>query len=391
MVTILIIIGIVVVLAGAGVVVTKRRSSPALGAGTPAPQRIEPAAVAPVVLDTTTDAVPADVAVVEGAPVAPVVTPADELSESTPPSVGAASAKSRGIFAGLRAARRLKAIEPSTWDELESSLLRGDVGVTTTTRLLETLRAEVAAGTVTDGSGLLERLRSLLIATLSQVERPEHGELSLEVAAGRVPVWLLVGVNGVGKTTTIGKLAYRAGGEGKKVLLAAGDTFRAAAGEQLATWGARSEVDVVLGAAGADPSAVIFDAVQRAGARGFDVVIADTAGRLHNKVNLVEELKKIRRVADREPGQVTAVLLVIDATTGQNALQQARQFTEAVSVTGIVLSKFDGSARGGVVVAIEAELKIPVRFLGVGEHASDLIAFEPIAFVDALLADDPVA
>ena len=175
------------------------------------------------------------------------------------------------------------------------------------------------------------------------------------------------------------------------MLLAAGDTFRAAAGEQLATWGARSEVDVVLGAAGADPSAVIFDAVQRAGARGFDVVIADTAGRLHNKVNLVEELKKIRRVADREPGQVTEVLLVIDATTGQNALQQARQFTEAVSVTGIVLSKFDGSARGGVVVAIEAELKIPVRFLGVGEHASDLIAFEPIAFVDALLADDPVA
>jgi len=390
-ITVLIIIAVLVVLAGAGVAVAKRRSSPVLGAGATAPQRIEQVSPTPAVPETTAETAPAEVPMEEGDSVAPVVTPAVEVSDGIPPSVAGASAKSRGIFAGLRAARRLKAIEPSTWDELESSLLRGDVGVTTTTRLLETLRAEVAAGTVTDGSGLLERLRTLLIETLSQVERPEHGELSLEAEAGRVPVWLLVGVNGVGKTTTIGKLAYRAGGEGKKVLLAAGDTFRAAAGEQLATWGARSEVDVVLGAAGADPSAVIFDAVQRAGARGFDVVIADTAGRLHNKVNLVEELKKIRRVADREPGQVTEVLLVIDATTGQNALQQARQFTEAVAVTGIVLSKFDGSARGGVVVAIEAELKIPVRFLGVGEHASDLIAFEPTAFVDALLADDPVA
>ena len=203
---------------------------------------------------------------------------------------------------------------------------------------------------------------------------------------GRVAVWLFVGVNGVGKTTTIGKIATARASAGDKIVLAAGDTFRAAAGEQLENWGERSGAEVIRGAEGADPSAVIFDAIQRAKARDARLVLADTAGRLHNKVNLVEELKKIRRVADREPGEVRETLLVLDATTGQNGLVQAREFLEATGVTGVVLTKLDGSAKGGVVVAIEAELGIPVKLVGLGERAPDLVAFDPDAFVDALLS-----
>jgi fused signal recognition particle receptor len=171
------------------------------------------------------------------------------------------------------------------------------------------------------------------------------------------------------------------------VLLAAGDTYRAAAAEQLAQWAARSDAEVVRGAEGGDPSAIVFDAVQRAAARGNDLVLADTAGRLHTKVNLVEELKKIRRVAEREPGRVTEVLLVLDATTGQNALAQARQFTEAVAVTGVVLTKLDGTAKGGVVIAIQRDLGVPVKLVGLGEGPDDLVAFDPEAFVDALVGD----
>lgn len=396
MTALLIVLAIVVLASGASAVVLRsRRSRAALGAA-PAPGAIAPRSSE---LGHDPDAPPP---VPPASPVPPVAT-----SEPTPahgaapvvsqapvepaPSVASASAKSRGLFASLRAARRLKAIEADTWDNLEATLLRADVGVVTTGRLLEALQASVAAGAITSGDQLVASLRELLIETFAATDGARSAELTTTVEAGRIPVWLVVGVNGVGKTTTIGKLAHRATAAGQRVLLAAGDTFRAAAGEQLSTWGERAEVDVVVGADGADPSAVVFDAVQRAKARGVDAVLADTAGRLHNKVNLVEELKKIRRVADREPGQVTEVLLVIDATTGQNALVQAKEFTQAVSVTGIVLSKFDGSARGGVAVAIEAELGIPVRFLGVGERAGDLVAFDPAAFVDALLADDPVA
>ena len=189
----------------------------------------------------------------------------------------------------------------------------------------------------------------------------------------------------MGKTTTIGKIARQQAAAGRSLLLAAGDTFRAAAAEQLSIWAERSEVGLVRGAEGSDPSAVVFDAVQRASARGQDLVLADTAGRLHTKVNLVEELKKIRRVADRPPGRVTEVLLVLDATTGQNGLVQARQFTEAVDVTGVVLTKLDGTAKGGVVIAIQRELGIPVKLVGLGEGPDDLVAFDPQAFVDALL------
>ena len=205
---------------------------------------------------------------------------------------------------------------------------------------------------------------------------------------GSPDVWLFVGVNGVGKTTTIGKLARRQKAAGRSVLLAAGDTFRAAAAEQLAMWAERTGAEIVRGAEGGDPSAVVFDAVQRAAARGNDLVLADTAGRLHTKVNLVEELKKIRRVADRDPGNVTEVLLVLDATTGQNGLTQARQFADAVDVTGIVLTKLDGTAKGGIVIAVQRELVVPVKLVGLGEGPDDLVDFDPDEFVDALLATD---
>jgi fused signal recognition particle receptor len=196
----------------------------------------------------------------------------------------------------------------------------------------------------------------------------------------------VVGVNGAGKTTTIGKLAKRLVSEGHKVSLAAADTFRAAAGEQLETWAERSGAEIVRGADGGDPSSVIFDAVQRAGSKGADIVLADTAGRLHTKTNLMEELKKVRRVADREPGKVTEVLLVIDGVTGQNGLAQAREFTQAVDVTGVVLTKLDGSAKGGIVVAIVEELGLPVKLVGVGETLEDLRPFDAQDYARALVS-----
>ena len=318
----------------------------------------------------------------------------DQMPEATAvesvPTVEASMAKSRGLFASFRAARRLRGIDSDTWEELEATLLRADVGVATTKVLLCTLQEGVASGTLSTSEDLFRHLRVALLAQFEALEETRQRELAFTQDPEAVSVWLVVGVNGVGKTTTIGKLANRATLQGHKVLMAAGDTFRAAAGEQLETWGERADTDVVRGAAGGDPSAIVYDAIQRAKARKYDVVLADTAGRLHNKVNLVEELKKIRRVADKAPGNVTEVLLVIDATTGQNALQQARAFTEAVAVTGVVLTKLDGSAKGGVVVAIEAELGIPVRFIGVGEGLNDLLVFEPQAFVHALLGSEPV-
>jgi fused signal recognition particle receptor len=197
---------------------------------------------------------------------------------------------------------------------------------------------------------------------------------------------LFVGVNGVGKTTTIGKVGKRALAEGRSVVMAAGDTFRAAAAEQLELWAERVGAEIVRGSEGGDPSSIIFDAVQRADARDIDLVLADTAGRLHTKTNLMEELRKVRRVAGRDPGKVTEVLLVLDATTGQNGLVQARQFLEAVEVTGVVLTKLDGSAKGGIVLAIQSELGIPVKLVGLGESADDLVDFDEHEFVEALFA-----
>jgi fused signal recognition particle receptor len=233
------------------------------------------------------------------------------------------------------------------------------------------------------GNGAVEGLRDLLKEEIRQRLRLEAAPLNLSAATPFVI--MVVGVNGVGKTTTIGKLARQFSAQGKKVVLGAGDTFRAAAAEQLAIWGERAGVDVVRHAEGADPAAVAFDAAKAAVARGADVLILDTAGRLHTKVNLMEELKKVRRVLSREiPGAPHETLLVLDATTGQNALVQARLFRDAVEVSGIALTKLDGTAKGGVVVAIGAELGLPVRFVGIGEGVDDLRPFDADMFVDAL-------
>ncbi|MHB8328744.1 MAG: signal recognition particle-docking protein FtsY, partial [Acidimicrobiales bacterium] len=286
----------------------------------------------------------------------------------------------RGVFSGyLRSLRSRGSVDDQTWDELEEALLRADIGVATTTSLLDKQRVAVRAGELRGPDAVLDSLRAELYDGLVGA-----GSSDLRLDADATNVWLFVGVNGVGKTTTIGKLARRQVADGRSVLLAAGDTFRAAAGEQLTMWAERAGVDIVRGAEGGDPSAVVFDAVQRAAARGHDLVLADTAGRLHNKVNLIEELKKIRRVAERPPGRVTEVLLVLDATTGQNGLSQARQFLDAVGVTGVVLTKLDGTAKGGIVVAIERELGLPVKLVGIGEGPDDLVPFEPDQFVAAL-------
>lgn len=228
----------------------------------------------------------------------------------------------------------------------------------------------------------MEALRGELIERLGGYDR----SLVRRSDGDGPAVWLFVGVNGVGKTTTIGKLAHQEGGNGAGVMLAAGDTFRAAAAEQLASWADRAGAGIVRGSPGADPSSVVYDAVESAAARGAGLVMADTAGRFHNRSNLMEELRKIRRVAAKGAGEVTETLLVLDAATGQNGLTQARQFTEAVDVTGVVLTKLDGSAKGGIVVAVQEELGVPVKLVGLGEGLDDLVPFDEAAFVDALLA-----
>ena len=291
-------------------------------------------------------------------------------------------ARARATLAGAITGIRGRAgITDETWDDLEEALLRTDVGVKVTDALLADLRARVKAKEITKPDELLTALQADMKSRLDGADRSLRLE---EGPAGSPNVWLFVGVNGVGKTTTIGKVGAMQGRAGHKVLMAAGDTFRAAAAEQLETWAHRAGAEFVRGAEGGDPSSVIFDGVQAASARGCDLVLGDTAGRLHNKANLMEELKKVRRVASREPGRVTEVLLVIDATTGQNGLTQAREFAMATAVTGVVLTKLDGSAKGGIVFAIETELGIPVKLVGLGEKIGDLVDFDPDEFVDAL-------
>jgi fused signal recognition particle receptor len=320
------------------------------------------------------------------AALAPVLEPeAPTLEPVVKPRFRDRLTKARAAFAAAFTGVRAKAgIDEDTWDDLEEALLRADVGVMVTMDLLDDLRGRVKAKEITDPEGLLDALKADMKARLGGMER----ELQLEPGEPGSPnVWLFVGVNGVGKTTTIGKVGYQQVVEGRRVVMAAGDTFRAAAAEQLGTWAERSGAELVRGNEGGDPSAVIFDAVQRASARGFDLVLADTAGRLHTKTNLMEELRKVRRVAAKEPGRVTEVLLVIDATTGQNGLTQARQFAEATDVTGVVLTKLDGSAKGGIVFAIQTEMGIPVKLVGLGEAIGDLVPFDPDEFVDALFAE----
>ena len=282
-------------------------------------------------------------------------------------------------LAGLR--RRGK-LDQEAWDELEEALILADVGISTTEVLLTDLKDTARRDNLATSDQLVAALRNELVDRL-------EGDRDLRLADDdRTTVWLFVGVNGVGKTTTIGKVAMREEQEGTKVVMAAGDTFRAAAADQLGIWAERVQAGFVRGNEGGDPGAVVFDAVQHANARGIPLVLADTAGRLHTKVNLMEELKKVRRVADRPPGSVTEVLLVIDATTGQNGLIQAKQFTDAVGVTGVVLTKLDGTAKGGIVIAIASELGIPIKLVGLGEGPEDLVTFDAQEFVDALLPAD---
>ncbi|TVQ49784.1 MAG: signal recognition particle-docking protein FtsY [Gammaproteobacteria bacterium] len=272
-------------------------------------------------------------------------------------------------------------IDEDTLEELETRLLMADVGVDTTARVLEGLAGRVRRAELTDLAALHAALKARIVEILAPVAVP----LTFP-AAPRPFVVLVVGVNGAGKTTTIGKLAHRLRGQDLKVLLAAGDTFRAAAVEQLKVWGERNAVPVIAQGTGADPAAVIFDALNAAKARGTDVVLADTAGRLHNQADLMNELRKVRRVAGRiDPEAPHETLLVLDASQGQNALTQARMFHEALGVTGLVITKLDGTAKGGILLAIAAELGIPIRFIGIGEAREDMQPFEADAFAEALL------
>lgn len=310
----------------------------------------------------------------------PLVHPEVAVETTTRPRFRDRLVKARSRFTDALGALRGSKIDDSAWEDLEVALLSADVGVAATEELLEAVRATVTERRLTEGDELLEVLKDEMRARLGGFDT------SLKTAEQSPTVWLLVGVNGVGKTTTAGKLAHRETTAGHSVMLAAGDTFRAAAAEQLGMWAQRTGADIVRGADGGDPSAVVYDAIEAAAARGCDLVIADTAGRLHTKSNLMEELGKVRRVADRGAGTVTEALLVLDATTGQNGLVQAQQFTEAVELTGVVLTKLDGSAKGGIVLAIEAQLGIPVKLVGLGEAAGDLVEFDADEFVEALFS-----
>jgi fused signal recognition particle receptor len=364
---IFLVLAVAVLVFGVGVVVLNRRRSGAV----PAPPAGRPVAAPPV---------PDRDAVLE---VEPEIEPDVEPASAKPVSLRDRLSKARSAFSGAFAGVLGRAaITDDTWEELEEALLRADVGLGVTEALLDDLKTRVKAKQITEPGQLLDALQAEMSARLAGSDRTLHFDATLE--PGSPNVWMFVGVNGVGKTTSIGKVARQQIDEGRTVLLAAGDTFRAAAAEQLGTWAERCGAEFVRGAEGGDPSSVIFDGVERAAARQIDLVLADTAGRLHTKTNLMEELKKVRRVAEKGAGTVTETLLVIDATTGQNGLAQAREFGEATDVTGVVLTKLDGSAKGGIVFAIETELGIPVKLVGVGEQIGDLIAFRPEEFVAAL-------
>jgi fused signal recognition particle receptor len=276
-------------------------------------------------------------------------------------------------------------IDAEILDELETRLITADVGVEASSKILEELRRRVARKELNDVDALLNALQE----SMSQILKPVEQALVIDPKF-RPFVILVVGINGAGKTTTIGKLAHRLLAEGKSVMLAAGDTFRAAAREQLEVWAERNNVPIVAQQSGAEPAAVIFDALQAARARNIDVLIADTAGRLHTQTHLMDELKKVKRVLARlDPSAPHEVLLVLDGTIGQNAVAQAQEFNKGLGVTGLVITKLDGTAKGGVVLAIAQRLKIPIRFIGVGEQSEDFGVFNASEFVSALLKSEP--
>jgi fused signal recognition particle receptor len=373
---IFLILAVAVMVFGVGVIVLNRRrvgrpgpapaSTRAKPTGAPTPARGRPPAAARA--DATPDLVEPG--------------PQPEPEPVKPASLRDRLSKARSAFAGaFSGVLGRSSITDETWEELEEALLRADVGLSATDSLLDGLKARVKSGEIDEPSALLDALQADMVARLEGSDRTLRFD---DLEAGAPNIWMFVGVNGVGKTTTIGKVARQQAEAGRTLLLAAGDTFRAAAAEQLATWAERSGSEFVRGADGSDPSSVIYDGVERAAARGIDLVLADTAGRLHTKTNLMEELKKVRRVAEKGAGVVTETLLVIDATTGQNGLAQAREFREATDVTGVVLTKLDGSAKGGIVFAIETEMGIPIKLVGLGEQLGDLIPFDPNEFVTAL-------
>ncbi len=301
---------------------------------------------------------------------------------------GLAKTRDSVIEKVTRVIKAKRKIDDELLDEIEEILLLGDVGVATTSTIIENLRERVKRERYEDAEELHHLLREEMAALFKENDIRTDGT-SIEVPEGVSPfVIMVVGVNGVGKTTTIGKLAFNYRSSGKHVIIGAADTFRAAANEQLEIWAQRAGVDIIQQKHGSDPAAVAFDTLQSALARKADVVIIDTAGRLHTKANLMEELKKIKRVmAKIMPDAPHEVLLVLDATTGQNAIQQARQFSQAVDVTGLVVTKLDGTAKGGVVIGVSSELAVPVKYIGVGEQINDLQVFDHDAFVGALFGD----
>ena len=354
---------------GGTAVLDRPRPEPGVVEAPPAePEVAEPAVEAPEVLETPP--VEPEVAVEE--PTAPLSL-AQRFRLRLARTSAAFGQNLRGIFA--------RGLDEQAWEELEDSLIAADVGVDATMELVEGLRDRVRAEGITDPEGALALLKEVLRLELGVADR------TLARRADGPTVWLFTGVNGTGKTTTIGKLAKRHTDAGEKVVLAAADTFRAAASDQLEVWGERAGARVVRHAEGSDPAAVAFDGWQAAKAAKADLLMIDTAGRLQNKRALMDELGKVKRVVAREAGDPDEVLLVLDATTGQNGLSQAKAFMEAVDVTGVVLTKLDGTARGGIVIAIQRQLGLPVKLVGLGEGIEDLAEFDPDAFVEALFAE----
>jgi fused signal recognition particle receptor len=326
-----------------------------------------------------------DVAV-DGPPVA--VAPAEPEVESETPELSLGErfrtrlARTRNVLGSQVADLFGRGVDETTWDALEEALITADVGVTATTEIVEELRRRAREEGISDGAELLALLKAELRTALGDDDR----ELARATDDGPT-VWLVTGVNGAGKTTTIGKLAAVERRAGRDCVLAAADTFRAAAAEQLELWGERTGQRVVRHDEGTDPASVAYDGYQAARATDADLLIVDTAGRLHNKTALMDELAKVKRVIEKQAGPLEEVLLVLDGTTGQNGIAQARAFLEAVDVTGVVLTKLDGSSRGGIVVAVQRELGLPVKFVGLGEDIDDLAPFDPALFVEGLFAE----
>jgi len=384
MVVVILVVVVALVLVATGVFVAVRARRRDVVAGEPAaPPRPAVRTVAPIETPPVETPSIEELEALLRAPEAPEIPApaAPEIIER--PRLRDRLGGTRKAFSGAFGRMRGRKIDDETWDELEESLLLADVGMLTTTRLLDAVRTRAKEASATEPDELISLLRDEVVALLA-----DDADRTLRLAPGEQNVWMFVGVNGVGKTTTIGKLASQRVGEGHRVVLAAGDTFRAAAADQLQLWAERTGGELVRGQEGADPSSVVFDAMSAAAGRGADLVLVDTAGRLHTKKNLMDELSKLRRIVDRTPGALKEVLLVIDASTGQNGLVQAKQFADAVEVTGIALTKLDGTSKGGIVLAIQSELGIPVKIVGVGEGIGDLIEFDPAEFASALFSDE---